>query len=384
MAMVIRKIVFGMGLIASLTAASGRRWLFGEGDTGLRLQGTVEVQEVRLGSKAGGRVAEVLIREGELVRAGQVLVRLEAPELEAQRDQWLARVEATTAALERTRCGARAEEREAAEAAAEAAQARYDRLKAGSRVEEIRQAEAELKREEASLELAQSELRRNERTFARSASSEADLDSARAEDRRSVARTAAARARLELLLAGSRKEDVDEAAAELRRARANALLLQRGNRPEDIAEAEATLAEARGKLHEVEAELREASVRAPEQAVVEVLGVRKGDVVAPNQTVVRVLRADDLWVKVYVPETDLGRVRLGQKVEVTVDGYSGKHFGGTVEQIAAESEFTPRNVQSADERRHQVFGVKVHVANPDGMFKSGMAAEVNTTAGGKS
>ena len=193
-----------------------------------------------------------------------------------------------------------------------------------------------------------------------------------------------ARARLDLLVAGSRKEDVDEAAVELKRTRANALQLRNGNRPEDIAEAEATLAEARGKLHEVEAELRESSVRAPEQAVVEVLGVRKGDVVTPSQTIVRVLRADDLWVKVYVPETDLGRVRLGQKVEVRVDGYPGKRFAGTVEQIAGESEYTPRNVQSADERQHQVFGVKVRVANPDGMFKSGMAAEVNTTAGGKS
>src|SRR5262249_61381527 len=102
-----------------------------------------------------------------------------------------------------------------------------------------------------------------------------------------------------------------------------------------------------------------------------------------NQIVVRVLRADDLWVKVYVPETDLGRVRLGQKVEVSVDGYPGRHFAGTVEQVAAESEFTPRNVQSADERRHQVFGVKVRVANPDGMFKSGMAAGGTTTTGSR-
>jgi multidrug resistance efflux pump len=81
-------------------------------------------------------------------------------------------------------------------------------------------------------------------------------------------------------------------------------------------------------------------------------------------------------VKVYVPETDLGHVRLGQQAEVRIDGYPGKRFAGTVEQIASESEFTPRNVQSAEERRHQVFGVKVRVANPDGIFKSGMAAEV--------
>jgi multidrug resistance efflux pump len=372
----IRKIILGIGLVASLAAASGGWWLLGERGTELHLQGTVEVQEVRLGSKIGGRVAEVLIREGDLVQAGQVLVRLEAPELEAQREQWVARVQARSAALERMRSGARAEEREAAEAAAAAAQARYERLKAGSRSEDIRQAEAELKREEATLAAAQQELRRIQWTYSRNAGCAAEYDSARAEDGRSAARVAAARARLDLLVAGSRKEDIDEAAAELKRTRANALLLQNGNRSEDIAEAEAALAEARGKLHEVEAQLREASLRAPERAVVQVLSVRKGDVVTPNQTVVRVLRADDLWVKVYVPETDLGRVRLGQKVEVSVDGYPGKRFAGTVEQISSESEYTPRNVQSVDERRHQVFGIRVRVANPDGMFKSGMAAEV--------
>src|SRR5207248_7381023 len=152
--------------------------------------------------------------------------------------------------------------------------------------------------------------------------------------------------------------------------------LEEGTRPEEKDESRARLAEARARLAEIEANLAEAVVKAPEPAVVEVLAVRKGDLVPPNQPVVRVLRADDLWVKVYVPETELGRVRLGQTVDVTVDSYPDQRFTGTVVQIAAESEFTPRNVQSADERRHQVFGVKVRVADPEGVFKSGMAAEV--------
>jgi multidrug resistance efflux pump len=110
--------------------------------------------------------------------------------------------------------------------------------------------------------------------------------------------------------------------------------------------------------------------------VVEVLAVRKGDLVPPNQPVLRVLRAEDLWVRVYVPETELGKVTLNQAAEVTIDAYPDRRFDGTVMQIASESEFTPRNVQSADERRHQVFGLKVRVADPRGVFKSGMAAEV--------
>jgi multidrug resistance efflux pump len=372
----IRKALVGVGLVVSLTAGLGCWWLHADRDTELHLHGTVEVQEVRLASKIGGRVAEVKIREGDLVQAGQVLVRFEAPELQAQREQWQARVQARSAAADRMRNGARSEDREAAEAAAEAAQARYERLKAGSRIEDIRQAEADLKREEATLAAARKEFRRQQRLILRDGTATSEYESAEAEEGRSVARVAAARAKHELLVAGSRKEDIDEAKADLKRARANALLLQNGSRSEDIAEADADLSEARGKLLEIEAQLREASLLAPEQAVVEVLSVRKGDVVTPNQTIVRVLRADDLWVKVYVPETNLGRVRLGQTVEVRIDGYRDRHFAGTVEQIAAESEFTPRNVQSADERRHQVFGIKVRVANPDGVFKSGMAAEV--------
>src|SRR5262249_29662049 len=147
-------------------------------------------------------------------------------------------------------------------------------------------------------------------------------------------------------------------------------------RSEDRAAAEARAAEAAARVRELDVALKEAEVRAPEPALVEVVAVRPGDLVAANQPILRVLRTGDLWVKVYVPETDLARVRLHQKVELTVDGYPGRRFQGEVTHIAAESEFTPRNVQSVDERRHQVFGVRVRVADPQGVFKSGMAAEV--------
>ena len=106
------------------------------------------------------------------------------------------------------------------------------------------------------------------------------------------------------------------------------------------------------------------------------LAVRKGDVLAPNGPVARLLRTADVWVRVYVPETQLGKIHLDQEVQVTNDSYPGRRFTGRVIQIAAESEFTPRNVQSADERHHQVFGVKVRVDDPEGVFKAGMAASV--------
>jgi multidrug resistance efflux pump len=371
-----KSLVITTALVAAVAAALGCYWPFGNRTPVLELPGTVEVQEVRLGSKVGGRVADVNIREGETVQPGQILVRFEAPELEAQRDQWQARVQAGQAALERATSGPRSEDKEAAQATAEAARARWQLLKAGSRSEEIRQAQAEVKSAEVSLLLATQEYDRTNQMRTGGAAAQGAQDAARAELGRARAKLDLNRAKLDLLVAGSRPEEVAEAAAQLRRAEASALLLQNGTRSEDLAEAEAQLKEARGKLREVEANLAEAVVRAPEAAVVEVLAVRKGDLMQPNQPVVRVLRADDLWVKVYVPETQLAQIRLGQEVEVRIDSYRDRRFTGTVEQIAGESEYTPRNVQSADERRHQVFAVKVRVADAEGVFKSGMAAEV--------
>jgi multidrug resistance efflux pump len=346
----------------------------------LALPGVVEVQEVRLGSKVGGRVAEVAIAEGDGVEAGQVLVRFEAPELEAQRQQLQAQLRAATAELEKAQNGARREEIESAWAAVEAARACLDRLKAGARSEEIQQAHSELSSAEADLRLAHQELNRVEQLYRMTAASRAEYDSARAARGRAEGRVAAARAHLDMLKAGSRPEDIAQAAAQLRRAEANHRLLQAGTRSEDLAQAAARAVEIRAKLAEVEAKLAETVVRAPEKARVEVVSVRKGDLVIASQPVVRILRTDDLWVKVYVSETDLGKVHLNQPVEVSVDSHPGQRFAGVIRQIASQGEFTPRNIQSVDERRHEVFGIKVRVANSDGLFKSGMAAEVHLLA----
>ncbi|MBV8270588.1 MAG: efflux RND transporter periplasmic adaptor subunit [Planctomycetaceae bacterium] len=342
----------------------------------LRLPGVVEVQEVRLGSKVGGRVSRVLTSEGSLVEPGDPLVAFEVPELEAQRAQWEAHLKSVEAELERARNGPRREEKAAAAAAVAAAEARWRRLKVGFREEEIRQARSDWSSAEADLRLAEEEFGRADRLSRRGSVTQAECDSARAAYDRARGRAAAAQAHLDLVTTGSRPEEIDEAAALLAQARANLDLLKAGTRPEDIKEIEGRVAETRGKLQEIEANLAEAVVRAPTRAVVDVVSVRAGDLVTPNQTVVRILRVDDLWIKVFVPETEMGEVRLNQAVEATIDAYPGHRFAGTIRFIAGQSEFTPRNIQSADERRHQVFAVKVRVADPQRVFKSGMAAEV--------
>jgi multidrug resistance efflux pump len=372
------KVLTAAGVVLALaaTAAVGFfYWPFGRGADELRLPGVVEIQEVRLGPRVAGRVADVFVAEGDVVKKDKVLVRLAAPELDAQLEQWQAKLRQAQAERATYQTdGPRAQEIAASAAAADAARARLMRLRLGNRPEEVRTARSDLASAEADARLAESEFERMQRLVG-TAAPQADFDVARAAKRRGEARVASARAHLDLMEAGNRVEDIEEGAAELRRAKAAYEQLVAATRL-DAEAADGRVAEAEGKVREIEADIKELTVTAPEPAVVEVLAVRKGDLVAANQPVVRVLRTADLWIKVYVPETELSKVRLDQEVTATVDGFPGRRFQGRIIQISSESEFTPRNVQSVDERRHQVFGVRVRVDDPQGVFKSGMAAEV--------
>jgi multidrug resistance efflux pump len=345
----------------------------------LVLPGIVEIQEVRLGSKVGGRVARVLVQEGDLVSPGQNLVLFEAPELENQREQLRAKLAAAQAELDKALAGPRPEEKEMAREAVRAAKARYDRVEFGWREEEKRQAASEMASADAELLRATKELQRITTLFQQNSASQQDYEVALAARDRARGQFEAARAKNQMLQKGSRKEDIAEAYAEWKKAEANYEELKNGTREEDKALARAKVAETKAKLEEVEINLKEAVVSVPKdlgKAIVEVVSVRPGDLVQPNQPILRVLRADDLWVKVFVPETKLGLIPLNKEVDVRIDSFPDKVLHGVVIQKASISEFTPRNVQSVDERRYQVFAVKVRVDDPQGVLNAGMAAEV--------
>jgi HlyD family secretion protein len=366
--------------VVAAVAGAGFFWPFGNGQE-LRFPGIVEIQEVRLGSKVGGRVATVSVEEGAVVVPGQAVVVFEVPELKNQRDQFKARVDAAEAELERAMNGSRSEEKKASQAAADAAKARYDKVVEGWRDEEKQWAQSELDTAEAELKQASEDLVRVDDLYRSRSVARAEYDAALGARDRAKGRVNAAKARRDMYKLGNRKEDKDEAKAEWQRAQANADLIYNGTRAEDISLARAKLAEVKAKLQEVEINLQEAVVRVPDDpqfdnAVVEVVAVRPGDIVAAGQSVVRMLSAKDLWVKIFIPETKLGLVTVGQKADVTIDSHPGRVFEGEVRQRASISEFTPRNVQSIDERRHQVFGVKVRVTDPEGILSAGMAAEV--------
>jgi multidrug resistance efflux pump len=370
-----RVVLIGVALACVATAAAWF-WPWHSGPDELRLPGTVEVQEVRLGSKVGGRVAAVHVHESQVVEPNTLLVSFDSPELVARRDLARARLDAAQAALDKANRGPRDEEIAEAKAAADAAKARHAKMTIGFREEEKERAKQDLSASLAEEKQAEDEMVRLQKLSGTGATSLTDVSIALMVRDRARARVKSARALHDMMERGNRPEDISESLAEADRAEARLLLLRNGTRPEDKAAAYAAVGEAQAALNEAEVNLREVSVVASERCVVETLPVRAGSLVPAGQPVVVVHRTDDLWVKVFVPATDLGRLRLGQAVEVSVDSHTGTRFPGRVVHVATVSEFTPRNVQSLDERRHQVFAVKVRVTDPQGVFKSGMAAEV--------
>lgn len=338
--------------------------------------GTVETREIQIGSKVGGRVTEVLVEEGQVIKAGAVLVRFECDELKAQRAQAQAAVDQAQADLDKMLRGNRPEEIAQAEATARASKAALEAAQNGPRRQEIDQAEADYKAAIADALNAQVFYQRMEKLVAADTISRQQFDDARDKREAAAQRAESNRQRLALLQAGTRSEDLRAAEDRYRQAEAAAILARKGFRKEDIASARGRLTAAQGHVAELDARLREGELTAPADALVEVVSIRPGDLVPAGRIVITMLEASQLWVKVYVPETDLAHLRLGQHAAASVDSFGSRTFDGRIGQIASQAEFLPRNVQTRSDREHQVFAVKIYIDNAQQVLKSGMSATV--------
>lgn len=315
--------------------------------------GTLEARNISIGSKIGGRVSRVLVREGDHVEPHQLLVVFDSAELEGQLLQAQGRVEAARANLAKMLRGSRPEEIAEANAASN-----------GYREAELAQARADLERARADEANADRELKRTEALTESGAMSQQSLDNARD------------RARAAHALVSAQANAVAAAEGRLNAAKAVADKTRRGFRSEDIATARAELTLAEGQLKEAEARWAEREVRSPASAVVETMDLRPGDLLAANSPVGQLLESDQLYLMVYVPETRIGAVVVGQSAQIRVDTYANQSFQARVEQIRQRSEFLPRNVQTKEERVHQVIGVKLRVENADNRLRAGVSADV--------
>jgi len=368
------RIALAAGILAVI-AGGLYGWLSARSDPSPTASGNIEADEILVGSRVGGRVSKVLVREGDRVQEGQVLLELERDELEARRAEAAGQVAQLQAALDELRRGSRPEEIARARAQVQQALENLAMVQAGPRPEEIRQARADVEAASAEVENAEAQARRFEGLFAEGVLSAQERDDAVSRRDSGRARLEAARQRLRLLEAGSRREEIAIAEQRAREAAALREQVERGPREEEIRQAQAALAQAQARLEVIKTQLDETVIRASRDAVVEVLDLRPGTLVAPNKPLATLIEPT-LWVRVYIPENMLGLVRLGQPVAVRVDSFPGRRFSGTVEQVSRKAEFTPRNVQTPEERVNQVFGVKVRLADPERLLRAGMAADV--------
>jgi HlyD family secretion protein len=315
--------IVGVALVA---AACGQ----GDDDTRILASGHVEATEVQISTKVGGTLERLAVDEGSAVEVGQEIARIDTVDTELALDS----------------------------ARAELARARAELrlLLAGPREEEIEEARAQLARAEADRAGAARDLERMEGLLAAGSGTTKARDDARTREELAAATVEVARQRLRRLEAGFREEEKDAGRARVRAAEA--------------------------RIAQLEQQIEDASIRSPVGGVVTRKLSDEGELMAPGTGLVTVTDLANAWLNAYIPEPALGKIRLGQKAEVVTD--DGQTREGRVSFVASQAEFTPKNVQTRDERVKLVFRIKVALDNEDGLFKPGMpATALVDPAGGK-
>lgn len=339
----------------------------------LRVSGIIEADEIRLGSRVGGRVQRVLVEEGAEVHKGKVLVELDPYDLEERLTEAKAQLAQKREVLKKLEAGFRCEEIAQAKARYDQLVANLKKLRNNPREQELSAAQAELKLANSNLELAQLRLKKVELAVKKGALSQDDLDEAERTLKVRQAEVQVKTENLSLVKEGTRFEEKEQAEAQVREAYAAWQLKKKGYRDEDKDEARAAVKAAEATLNALKKQLDELKIVAPGDAVVEALELQPGDMVPANSTALSLIDMHHLWVRAYVPEDQLD-LKIGQKVDVTVDSFPGQTFTGTITFIARQGEFTPRNVQTPEERSKQVFRIKVSVT--DRRLRPGMAVDV--------
>ena len=379
--------------------------------TGLKGSGTIEAMQINLGPEVSGRVVQVPVEEGQLVKAGQVLFQLDDALLKAQRAQAEAAVKTARAQRDQLVAGARSQQLDGARATISQTQALYSnaqaqlngaqadlsRLLSGATYADIAGALAQLAQTQAQAKMAQDAY--NGVVEGRAAAKEygikvGGLGQAEEQMRVQLAavneQVSAAQARLNKLYSGATKDEInsaqarvdmakaqiDSAQAQMNAAKAQYDLLAAGASKEQIASSDAAVAQAEAVLKAYDVQADKLTVRAPADGTVLVRNVNVGEVLSPGASVIVLGKLDTLQITVYLPEDAYGRVKLGQTAKVKVDSWD-ETFAGTVVRIADQAEFTPRNVQTVQGRSTTVYALKLDVPNPDGKLKPGMPADVS-------
>ncbi|MFO7742433.1 MAG: efflux RND transporter periplasmic adaptor subunit [Anaerolineae bacterium] len=396
--------VLGVSLMAAVLAAC--RAPEAE-ETAITASGFIEGKEVAVAAETQGLIVEVLVGRGDEVEAEDVVVRLEDAALRSQRAEAEAALGAARADLHRVQAGSRAEEIKAARASLDEAQARREGaeqavihaqeaitypLQLDSQINEAR---ARIALAEQNVELHEAELQAtkvkrgvySERGGDIAAAWDLQLRAAEANLAQAEAQLEGARAYLSALMAmrdnpltleaalNQAQTEYELAEVEVARAEARVEELEAGATGEEVALAEARVREAEAGVALVDTRLEQLTLAAPMSGVVSTRSAQAGETAMAGKPLLTIANLDEVTLVIYVPQTRIGEVRIGQKVEVTVDSFPERTFAGQVDSIAGEAEYTPQYVQTEEERAKLVFSVDVGIPNPDHALKPGMPAD---------
>src|SRR5205823_6046762 len=278
--------------------------------------------------------------------------------------------------LDKLQKGARPEEIAQAKARAAQASAALQETRHGTRAEEIAAADARLAQAQAGVDKAQLDADRAHRLLASQAIAAAKAHATNTALRTAIAQRDAQQKVAEEARAGERAEQKAQAAARADEADAAARLVMAGARVEDLRAAAAQVAAGKARLDQLDVMIGELAIRAPAPARVEALELRPGDILAPNAPAATLLETGQLYLRIYVPETQIGHIAVGDDVPIRVDSFPDRDFHGKVEHINELGEYSPRNLQTADERADQVFAVRVGLTDGLDKLRAGMAATV--------
>jgi len=356
------------------------------------VSGNIELTEVNIAFKTAGRLIERTVDEGDAVHPGQIIARLDRDQLLKQREQGQAGLASARAQLAQAETGL-SWQRETLSADLaqrradlQAVEAKLAELKNGSRPQEIQEAKAAVDNAAAELERARRDWDRAQVLHKNDDISTSQFDQYRNRFDSAQAQLKQTRERYNLVAAGPRKEQIDAAASQVERMRAalkvgEANTLEVKRREQEITTRRAEIERAQAQVAVTDTQLADTVAVSPVGGVVLVKSADVGEVLAAGTTVVTVGDIDHPWLRGYINERDLGRVKLGDKVRITTDSFPGKEYWGHISFISSEAEFTPKQIQTQEERVKLVYRVKIDAENPKHELKSNMPADAEILAG---